>query len=145
MSYTYKYPRPSVTVDIAVFCKIDSEWKILLIERAHEPYANMWALPGGFVDIDEDLISAAKRELKEETNLSANNLIQLGAYGKVDRDPRGRTISIVYYTKLNKIESSIMAGDDAKKTGWFSIKELPGLAFDHSKIIEDSIKMLGAN
>ncbi len=142
MSYTYKYPRPSVTVDIIVFCLIESEWKILLINRGREPFINMWALPGGFVDIDEDLLTAARRELKEETNLSIDNLTQFGAYGDIGRDPRGRTISIVYYAKINKTEDQIIAGDDAKKAGWFSIRELPGLAFDHYNIINDSIEKL---
>ena len=142
MSYTYKYPRPSVTVDIVVLCQVNNDWNILLIKRGREPFIDMWALPGGFVDIDEDLITAAHRELKEETDLSVKVLNQFATYGKVGRDPRGRTISVIYYGMIDEEENSVMAGDDAKKAEWFSIKELPGLAFDHNIIITEIIKKL---
>lgn len=138
MIYTYAYPRPSVTVDIIVIDK--NEGRILLIERGNEPFKNRWALPGGFVDMDEDIHVSAYRELKEETSLSDIELDQFRAYGKPGRDPRGRTISIVYFGILKNDQQDIQAGDDAKNTQWFSLNKLPELAFDHSQIISDFIQ-----
>ncbi|WP_329805066.1 NUDIX hydrolase [Flavobacterium facile] len=121
-----------VTVDVLVINKKTNE--ILLIKRLNEPYKDCWALPGGFVDENEDLEQAARRELFEETNIETNEMIQIGAFGTPNRDPRGHMISIAYQTDL--IENQIVkAKDDAKETKWFSINDLPELAFDHLDII----------
>jgi len=122
-----------VTVDVLVINKKTNE--ILLIKRLNEPFKDCWALPGGFVDENEDLEQAARRELFEETNVQTDNMIQIGAFGKPNRDPRGHMISIAYQTNL--IENQIVkAKDDAKETKWFSINDLPDLAFDHLEIIK---------
>jgi len=137
MIYTYAYPRPAVTVDIIVFKP--EENNILLIERKNEPFKNMWALPGGFVDIDEEIELSAYRELQEETSIEDIKLFQFRAYGAVDRDPRGRTISIVYYGQLENKRQKVSAGDDAKNLRWHSLENLPQMAFDHNQIIRDFI------
>ena len=136
MIYTYAYPRPSVTVDIIILKDILSKPQLLLIERKHEPFKNKWALPGGFVDIDEEIEDAAYRELKEETFISEIILEQFKTFGKIGRDPRGRTISIVYFGILKNSGQEIKAGDDAKDLNWFHIENLPELAFDHREIID---------
>lgn len=140
MSYTYKYPRPMVTVDILLFNKVEDEVFILLIKRLNEPFKNKWAFPGGFVDKDEDLPTAAERELFEETAVGNVKLQQFKTFGKPGRDPRGHTISIVYYSieSHNKIHTK--AGDDAKETQWFNIKQIHELAFDHAEILESAIQ-----
>lgn len=121
-----------VTVDVLVINKKTDE--ILLIKRLNEPFKNHWALPGGFVDENEDLEQAARRELFEETNIETDKLIQIGAFGKPYRDPRGHMVSVAYQTDL--IENQIVkAKDDAKEVKWFSINALPELAFDHLEII----------
>jgi len=135
MIYTYAYPRPAVTVDIIVFKKKENNIQILLIERKNEPFKNMWALPGGFVDKDEDIETAAYRELKEETSIEDINLSQLHTFGKPGRDPRGHTISVVHTGFLKNNNQKIQAGDDAKNLQWFSVDQLPELAFDHQEII----------
>lgn len=138
MPYAYKYPRPAVCVDIIVFYKIHNQTFILLIQRKHQPFQNCWALPGGFIEMNETLEQSAMRELFEETGLKTESLEQFATYGNPNRDPRGRTISVVFYKLLeNKID--VNAGDDAANAKWFSILELPSLAFDHNKIIEDFI------
>ncbi|MGE4288691.1 MAG: NUDIX domain-containing protein [Salinivirgaceae bacterium] len=140
--FTYRYPRPMVTTDIAVFKKDAKGVKILLIERANPPFAGHWALPGGFVDENEALKTAALRELKEETQIEGIELNQLHTFGNPGRDPRGHTISVVYMGWLTNEKQQATAGDDAKKVGWFSINELPQLAFDHNEIIGMAIKKL---
>ncbi len=136
MSYCYEYPRPSVTVDILVYTEIELRPKeVLLIRRGQAPYAGMWALPGGFVDMDEDLPQAAARELKEETGVGGLSLLQFRTYGTPGRDPRGRTISIIYTASSEKLE--VRGGDDASEAAWFDFTKLPRLAFDHSLIIQE--------
>lgn len=137
MIYTYAYPRPAVTVDIVVLKKTQSSFQLLLIERKYEPFKGQWALPGGFVDINEEIEDASYRELQEETSISDINIKQFQTFGKVGRDPRGRTISIVYYGLLKNDNQEIKAGDDAKNLNWFDIRDLPLLAFDHKEIIEE--------
>ena len=139
--YTYQYPRPAVTVDIAIFMPVDSLFKILLIQRGSEPFKGAYALPGGFVDIQETLAEAAQRELKEETGLNVSGLTQVHTFSDPERDPRGRVISTCFAAIL--IESDqidLRAGDDAADAGWFSLEELPPLAFDHVQVIQTVIQ-----
>ena len=136
--YSYKYPRPALTVDCAIFCQLKNITYVLLIERAQEPFANSWAFPGGFVDMDEDLDHAAYRELKEETGFENCELKQFKTYGSVNRDPRGRTISVVYKGEIKLTELPDVTGmDDAKQAKWWTIDELPKLAFDHDLIMNE--------
>ena len=137
MIYTYAYPRPSVTVDMIVIHNSNNKNHILLIERKNEPFKDKWALPGGFIDIDEEIEAAAYRELKEETSIENIQLSQYKTFGKVGRDPRGRTISILFYGYLKDLNQKIQAGDDAKKAKWFPMDNLPALAFDHLEIIKE--------
>ena len=139
MAYTYKYPRMLVTVDIIVF--FDS--KVLLIQRKNDPFKGSFALPGGFVEMNETLKEAANRELLEETGLKGIELTQLAAFDKPDRDPRDRNISIAFYGFTTIENSSIQGGDDADNAQWISIDNLPKLVFDHNEIIEFSKKRLG--
>src|SRR5689334_21559916 len=118
--YTYKYPRPAVTVDIVVVTDEDKP-RVLLIRRKHDPYAGKWAIPGGFVDMDETLEDAARRELLEETGVRVKRMEQLSTFGDPGRDPRGRTISIVYLTRVRPQELRPKAADDAAEVGWHSL------------------------
>jgi 8-oxo-dGTP diphosphatase len=139
--YCYPYPRPALTVDLILVNQAVSETYVLLIRRKHPPFAGTWALPGGFVDEGETLLQAAKRELKEETNLIVNDIQQVGAFAAPGRDPRGWTISVAFAgvsSTLVKPE----AGDDAAEVEWHSINKLPLLAFDHLEIIQTAIKKL---
>lgn len=145
MSYTYAYPKPSVTTDCILINKIHGIEKILLIKRKHEPFMGKWAFPGGFVEIDEDLPAGAQRELEEETGLSNIQLTQFKTYGKPDRDPRGRTISVVYYALLASQSLLVQAGDDAAQAAWYDLHNLPELAFDHAKILSEFIDFLLKN
>ena len=134
MSYTYDYPRPALTVDGLIF-RTSSEIEILLIQRKFEPFKNHWALPGGFVEMDEDLVDAAHRELEEETGITGLELQQLQTFGKPGRDPRGRVVSVVFWGKCID-DSNLSAGDDAKEAQWFAVSKLPKLAFDHEEILK---------
>lgn len=127
-----------VTVDIVLWNTNRTE--ILLIKRKNDPFKDCWALPGGFVDENEDLELAAKRELKEETNVDVQDLRQIGAFGKPGRDPRGHMVSVAYSAVLNCLQE-IKALDDAKEVKWFIINELPKLAFDHKEIINKAIEI----
>lgn len=143
MPYTYEFPRPSLTVDCVIFAKDADGLKVLLIKRANEPFKDGWALPGGFVEMDEPIKEAAKRELEEETGLMDIDLSQFYTFGDdIYRDPRGRTVSVVYtgITDINK--QNIKASSDAKEAKWFSIKNLPLIAFDHSEIIKMAVKQI---
>lgn len=141
MKYCYEYPRPAVTVDAAVLVKQNKQWFILLIERKHDPFKGCYALPGGFVDEDETLENAIARELQEETNLTLSNLQQFRAYSRPDRDPRGRTISVIFISILNTFPDAV-AGDDAAAVKWFPLNQLPELAFDHTEIVADIMKSM---
>jgi len=141
LAYTYKYPRPSVTVDAVVFRIQKNNKEVLLIQRGRPPYKGSWALPGGFMDMDETLEEAIARELKEETNLSGIELQQLKAFSAPDRDPRGRTISVVFWG-IMKNARKIKAGDDAQNAKWFDLKDLPELAFDHQEVIKTAVSEL---
>lgn len=132
---TYPYPRPAVTVDIALVSRDDVP-RLLLIQRKHEPFAGRWALPGGFVDENERLIDAAYRELREETGLADLELKQMYTFGDPGRDPRGWTISVVYVTRIDANQLTPQAADDAADVGWFPLNALPPLAFDHREIAD---------
>ena len=130
-----------VTVDILIVRTLEIEQQILLIKRKNNPFKDSWALPGGFVDENEDLEQAAIRELLDETQVKVFHLEQIGAFGKPHRDPRGHMISIAYFGKVSTNTIAI-AADDAKEIGWFSITNLPKLAFDHVNIIKAGLKKL---
>lgn len=144
-SYSYDYPRPSVTVDIILFTFHEDRLKVLLIRRSHAPFADRWALPGGFVNIDEDLEEAARRELNEETNVSDVYLEQLYTFGDPDRDPRGRVITVAYFALLSNDQVNqlqIRGASDAGKAAWWDIYALPELAFDHARILHYAVQRL---
>ncbi|MBP7985129.1 MAG: NUDIX hydrolase [Bacteroidaceae bacterium] len=138
MNYTYKYPRPAVTADCVVITR-EKDPKVLLIQRKAEPYKDFWAFPGGFMEMNETTEQSAIRELEEETGLIVNDLTQLGAYSKVDRDPRGRTITVAYLVLVDKT-LTVQGMDDAAVAEWFSLSNLPTLAFDHDDIMKDAIR-----
>jgi 8-oxo-dGTP diphosphatase len=133
--FTYQYPRPSVTVDVAIVTT-EATPRILLIRRKHEPFAGKWALPGGFVDENEPLLTAAQRELREETGVEQGAMEQIHTFGNPGRDPRGWTISVAHLARVRFEDVKALAGDDAAEVGWFALAELPPLAFDHAEIIE---------
>ena len=136
MNYT---PKIFVTVDVVLFRKMNSSYEILLIQRLNDPFKDFWALPGGFVDENEDLETAAKRELFEETDIQLFQVKQIKAYGNPNRDPRHHTISVAFIGEIDSLAEA-KAKDDAKAVKWFSIEELPALAFDHAEIIRDAIE-----
>lgn len=141
MTYCYDYPRPAVTVDCVIFCKEMGIIWLLLIQRKNPPFEHKWALPGGFIEIGEKLIQAAERELKEETGLTGVSLEQLKVFDKPDRDPRGRTITFVFYGFAGIKRTSIKGESDAGDARWFDLEKLPPLAFDHDEIIEYAVKI----
>ena len=138
MSFTYDYPRPCVTTDCLVFRKIDSVWSVLLIERGNEPFKGCWALPGGFLEMEENLDACAARELQEETGLTDIELHQLYAFGAPNRDPRHRTISVAYWG-VDNTERQAVGSDDAVEARWFALDKLPSLAFDHELILQKAL------
>jgi 8-oxo-dGTP diphosphatase len=139
MTYTYEYPRPAVTVDLVIFTIADNDLKVLLIRRGGEPFKNLWALPGGFVEIDESLEKAAARELKEEAGVSGVYLEQLYTFGAPKRDPRGRVISVSYFALVDAEQQRIRAASDAAEAEWHSVFNSPKLAFDHKKILDYAV------
>jgi len=140
---TYEHPRPALTVDIVAFSIQNIKLSVLLVQRAQEPYAGMWALPGGFVNIDEDLDVAADRELEEETGLRGAYLEQLYTYGAPDRDPRGRVVSVAYFALIPSNEPiCASSGSDVSRACWRRIDDLPKLAFDHEDIIQYALRRL---
>jgi 8-oxo-dGTP diphosphatase len=140
--HCYDWPRPAVTTDVAVFADRDGEASILLIQRGGEPFAGCWALPGGFLEEDETLEVCATRELKEETGLEAGPLRLFGTYSTPGRDPRGRTVTVAYWTRAEEGSGEATAGDDAADCRWFALNRLPTLAFDHDRIIADAVRSL---
>lgn len=140
--YCYKYPRPMVTVDAVVFRRTKERLEVLMIERKNDPFAGCLALPGGFVEMDEDLLDAAKRELFEETRLKNVHLAQLCTFGTPGRDPRGRTISVVYAGVVKSSRTQVQGGDDAARAVWVSARRCGKLAFDHNDILRCALRWL---
>ena len=142
MPYTYKYPRGALTVDCVVFGFDEGELKVLLIERAQAPFKGSWALPGGFVKLDETLDQAARRELYEETGLTDVFLEQLYTFGAVHRDPRERVVSVAYYALVRLSKHEARAATDAANASWFPVSKVPKLAFDHAEILRTAVARL---
>lgn len=136
MKHTYEYPRPAVTVDCVVFGFDEGALEVLLIQRRVPPFEHTWALPGGFVQMDESLEDAARRELAEETGITRVFLEQLCTFGEPERDPRGRVITVAYYALAKLTDHAVRAATDAESVAWFQVRDLPTLAFDHERIIE---------
>lgn len=138
-----KYERPSVTVDMVIFTVQQGDLKVLLVQRGGHPYKGMWAIPGGFIKMDESLEMAAERELEEETAVTNVYMEQLYTFGNPNRDPRTRVISVVYFALVEAHQiKEVKAGSDAQKAGWFSMYDLPALAFDHAKILDYALTRL---
>ncbi len=144
MAYTYEYPRPAVTVDTVVFGATGGALQVLLIQRAGEPFVGSWAIPGGFVDPDEDLDDAARRELAEETGVAISFLEQLYTFGTPGRDPRGHVITVAYVALVRPEQVHVRAASDARAAGWFQIDALPPLAFDHDRILDVALRRVRA-
>jgi 8-oxo-dGTP diphosphatase len=138
--FSYPYPRPALTVDAIVFRIHGIRTEILLIKRGNSPFKGMWAIPGGFINMDETPEEAVARELAEETGITGVGFFQVHTYGSVNRDPRHRTISIAYAGLLHDQVQIAKGGDDAAEAGWFPINQLPPLAFDHHEIVADAIE-----
>jgi 8-oxo-dGTP diphosphatase len=136
------YPKPNVTVDIIVFTIKDTQLKVLLIKRDIPPFKGQWAIPGGFVRIEESLEEAAKRELQEETGVAGEYLEQLYTFGEPKRDPRGRVITVAYFALINSEKINLKADTDVSEAEWFPINQLPKLAFDHDKIMDYALRRL---
>ena len=144
MSATYPHPRPALTVDCVVFGFDEEDLKVLLVQRDLAPFQGAWALPGGFVHVDETLEDAAKRELSEETGLGKVYLEQLYTFGAVDRDPRERVVSVAYYALVKLSDHNVQAATDARSAAWFPVSDTPHLAFDHEAILETALARLKA-
>jgi 8-oxo-dGTP diphosphatase len=141
--YCYAHPRPAVTVDAVVFCVRRGVLNVLLVRRKKDPFAGQWALPGGFLEIEEPVADAALRELEEETGLRRLSLLApLSAYGAPGRDPRGRTISLAHIGLVRPPIPRIRGGDDAADATWHAVTEVGGLAFDHDFILDEALDWL---
>ena len=140
--FCYEYPRPAVSTDCVIFGFDGGELQLLLIERGNEPYKGKWALPGGFLNMDEDADTCARRELQEETGMEKLYMEQLYTFSGVDRDPRGRVLTVAYYALVKLSDYQVKAGDDAVNARWFALSDLPDLAFDHADIIQTAIGRL---
>jgi 8-oxo-dGTP diphosphatase len=135
MATTYEYPRPALTVDAVVFGMDDDELKVLLIRRDLPPFEGKWALPGGFVRVQESLEEAVRRELLEEAGITQVFLEQLYTFGAVDRDPRERVVTVAYYALVKLSDHRVKAATDARDAAWFAVSEASNLAFDHERIL----------
>jgi len=139
--YCYDYPRPAVTADAIILTR-ESSPRVLLIRRKHAPFAGAWALPGGFVDQDEPLEAAARRELYEETGLVVGDLEQMHTFGDPGRDPRGWTVSVAFVARIDSASATPKPGDDAAAVAWHPLNRLPPLAFDHEKVLAHARRWL---
>lgn len=142
MAHTYQYPRAALTVDCVVFGFDEGDLKILLIERGLDPFKGRWALPGGFVRVEETVDAAARRELAEEAGLTNIFLEQLYTFGEVNRDPRERVVSVGYYALVKLSEHEAKAATDAANAKWFPVSKVPKLAFDHADILATAVERL---
>ena len=140
--YCYRYPRPSVTTDCVIFGFDGQKLQVLLIERGGEPFKGSWAFPGGFLNMDETVEDCAARELEEETGLKDVFVEQFHAFSAVDRDPRGRTITVAFYALVNSRGMKVSGQDDAADARWFDVRELPPLAFDHEDMFRRALQQL---
>lgn len=143
-NYCYEYPRPSVTTDCVIFGFDAGELKLLLIERGIEPFKGKWAFPGGFLNMEENSDECARRELFEETGIENVFIEQLYTFSDVNRDPRGRVITVAYYALVKLSDFKIQAGDDAQSAKWFPISQIPSLAFDHNLILRMALNRIRA-
>jgi 8-oxo-dGTP diphosphatase len=140
-NFCYDYPRPAVTADVvAVAGKNDAEARLLLIKRKKPPFQDVWALPGGFAEMEEDIEATAIRELEEETGLKGVEVHQIGAFGKVGRDPRHRTVTVAFLSCLDSV-AEVNGNDDASDARWFPLNDLPPLAFDHADIVKQGMEL----
>lgn len=139
LKYSYKYPRLAMTVDAIVVSDKDNRTMILLIQRKFDPFQGFWALPGGFVGMEETLLQACSRELFEETGLKNITLKQFFTFDAIGRDPRHRTVTTVFYGKIGNI-APVFGGDDANQAEWFPVNSLPEMAFDHAEIVRKFAK-----
>ena len=142
MKFSYQHPRPALTVDCVVFGFDENKLYVLLIGRGLEPFKGQWALPGGFVRVDETLDDAARRELAEEAGLKNVFLEQLFTFGAVDRDPRERVVSVAYYALVKLMDHQAKADTDATTAKWFPVSTVPTLAFDHAEILATALARL---
>ena len=140
LKYCYKYPRPSVTTDCVIFGIDKEELSVLLVQRGNDPYKGYWAFPGGFLNMDEDAETGARRELNEETGFETDLIEEFGTFSGVNRDPRGRVITIAFYALVPKRE--VHGADDAVDARWFSVHDMPELAFDHAQMFQKAITTL---
>jgi 8-oxo-dGTP diphosphatase len=140
LKYCYRYPHPAVTADCVIFGYDDNNIKVLLIQRGNEPYKGHWAFPGGFMNIDETAEQCALRELEEETGLKDVKVEQFYTFTDVNRDPRERVISIAYYGIIQL--SNVKGSDDADDAQWFSLDEIPNLAFDHDLVLSKALEKI---
>ncbi len=140
------YPQNiKLTVDALVFSKKDGHWQLLLIERGNEPFKGLWAFPGGFVEDDEDLEPAAIRELQEETGMLLPAMKQLHTFGTPGRDPRGRTVSVVFYAFADAAHHTVKGADDAAHAEWVNVKDITAMAFDHKQVLDFALQVLQAH
>ncbi len=142
MTFTYEFPRAALTVDCVVFGLDEDDLKVMLIQRDLPPFRGKWALPGGFVRVDETLEDAARRELQEETGLERVFLEQLYTFSDIDRDPRERVVTVAWYALVRLSDHRVLAATDARDAAWFGLDDLPRLAFDHKKILDAAYQRL---
>lgn len=141
-NFCYQYPRPAVTTDCVIFGFDGQKLQVLLIERGGEPFKGSWAFPGGFLNMDETVEECAARELEEETGMKDVFVEQFHAFSAVNRDPRGRTITVAFYALVNPDDMDVSGQDDAADARWYDIRELPPLAFDHDEMFGRALRQL---
>jgi len=134
--------RPTVACDATIFTKLDGILHFLAVERGQEPYKGQFALPGGFMEWEETCEQCVARELEEETGLRGLDLLQIGAYSDLGRDPRGTIVSVSYMGVLDTADVELRAGDDAAKAMWIAVEGHSPLAFDHELILEKALERL---